>query len=150
MILYKELNQLNKAVPSLGGGIILHFGRLRKFPWGSSRDPGKGSWSRRDMVDVLLPLLPFPEHLSPHHLIEASSLRSLCCLFVPHVDTVPICSGEAVPGPLYPARGTLLAYLPEPLTSLGSALTGETCWIYTGRWLGCLIFSLVLILANKQ
>lgn len=132
------------------GMIILPCGGPRKFPQGSPRHPGKGSWRGRDMADVLLLLLPFPEHLSPHHLIEASSLPSLCCWLVSYPGTLPSCSGEAVSGPLYPARGTLLACLPEPLTSLGSALTGETCWIYTSRWLGCPIFSLVLILAHKQ
>lgn len=41
MILSGELNQLNNAAPGLGGGILLLCGGLRKFPWGSPRDPGK-------------------------------------------------------------------------------------------------------------
>lgn len=41
MILSGELNQLNNAAPGLGGGILPLCGGLRKFPWGSPREPGK-------------------------------------------------------------------------------------------------------------
>lgn len=41
MILYSDLNQLNNAAPSLGGGSLLPCGGLRKFPWGSPGGPGK-------------------------------------------------------------------------------------------------------------
>lgn len=90
------------------------------------------------MAHVLLLLFPFQEHLPLCHLMEASSLLSLCSLLVPHTGAIPTCSGEAVPGPLYPevlahplAHGPLLDCLPGPSVSLGTVLTGETRWIYT-------------------
>lgn len=41
MIIYSDLNQLNKVAPSLGGGILLPCVGLRKFPLRLPADPGK-------------------------------------------------------------------------------------------------------------
>lgn len=121
MILYSDLHQLNNAGPCSGGGFLLPCGGVRKFLWGSPRDPGKRKYpgeeshGRCPAASVSVPRAP--SSFSPGGGIM--SLRLLYCLLVPHPGALPTCSGKAILGSLGSSASQGVGMFPGTQTSAG-------------------------------